>query len=176
MANLGINFNASDHEDMADFTPVPVGDYVVIMKDSEVKETKNGKGAYLNCTFEIIEGQFRGRLLFSILNLWNQNETAVKIAKQELATIGRACGVLSATDSSMFHNRPMIAHVAIEESDPKYGPKNVIKNYKSVNGSGVATSPSTAMDANASVAPGSDPAPSQESSGPLAEKPWKRNG
>lgn len=160
MANLGQNFNASEHEDMADFSPIPVGDYIVVMKSSEVKNTKSGNGSYLNCTFEIIDGKYRGRLLFSILNLWNENPTAVKIAHQELATIGRACGVLAATDSSQFHNKPMIAHVAIEQGDPKYGPKNVIKNYKPVN-----------SDAPVSA---TTPVPSEEAPSPLPDRPWER--
>ena len=157
MAQLGEKFNAGEYESMQDFSPLPAGDYVVAMVESEVKSTKDGSGQYLNCKFEVIDGQYKGRYLFTLLNLWNANPQAVSIAKRELATIGKACGVLSATDSAEFHGRPLVTVVGIEPASGNFGPKNKIKNYKEV-------------DAPASAAPAAPAAVS-----PLAAaRPWER--
>ena len=64
----------------------PVGDYKAVITESEVKETKAGDGQYLNLRIEIIEGEYQGRIIFVILNLWNPNPKAVEIANRELAT------------------------------------------------------------------------------------------
>jgi hypothetical protein len=114
---------------MDDFTPIPVGDYKAVITDSEVKATKAGDGQYLNMKVEIIEGEYQGRILFVILNLWNPNPKAVEIANRELATIVAAVNKPGAQDSTELHNIPMTIKVGIQPGGGEYGPSNRIKNY-----------------------------------------------
>lgn len=130
-------FNADEHEEMMDFSPVPPGDYVVILIEDEKKMTKAGTGHYLNLRFEILEGEYKGRNLFVILNLWNPSEEAVQIARRELATICKAVGVPRPENTAQLHNIPMVAVVKTEKN-PGYADKNVIKNYKSAQTTHVA--------------------------------------
>lgn len=169
MANLGGNFNANEYEPMQDFSPLPAGEYVVVMTDSEVKATKDGTNQYLNCKFEVIDGEKKGRLLFSRLNLWHQG-TAGDIARRELATIGKACGVMNASDSSEFHNKPMVAVVAIRPAKDGYPASNEIKNYKATGGA--APAPQVQAPQVQAAAPFGSPAPVQAA--PTAGKPWER--
>jgi hypothetical protein len=78
---------------------------------------------------EIIEGEFQGRILFVILNLWNANPKAVEIANRELATIVAAVGKPGAQDSVELHNIPMTIKVGIQPGVGEYGSSNRIKNY-----------------------------------------------
>ena len=114
---------------MDDFTPVPVGDYKAVITESEVKETKAGDGQYLNLRIEIIEGEYQGRIIFVILNLWNPNPKAVEIANRELATIVAAVNKPGAQNSEELHNIPMTIKVGIQPGSGEYGPSNRIKNY-----------------------------------------------
>lgn len=128
MANLGTDYQSAPLMD--DYSPIPVGDYKAVITESEVKATKAGDGQYLNLKVEVIEGQYAGRIIFVILNLWNANPKAVEIANRELATIVSAVGKPGAQDSTELHNIPMTVTVGIQEGQGQYGPSNRIKNYK----------------------------------------------
>jgi len=78
---------------------------------------------------EIIEGEYQGRIIFVILNLWNPNPKAVEIANRELATIVAAVNKPGAQNSEELHNIPMTVKVGIQPGQGEYGPSNRIKNY-----------------------------------------------
>jgi hypothetical protein len=46
------------------FEDVPVGKYEVAVTRLEVKPTKNGDKVMITCTFKILDGQYKGRLIF----------------------------------------------------------------------------------------------------------------
>ena len=110
MADL-TGFNANEVEPMADFEPIPAGKYVAAITASKMKPTKSGRGSYLELTFQIIEGEHKGRLLWARLNLDNPNQLTVKIARSELSAICRAVGVMEPKDSCELHNLPLVIHV-----------------------------------------------------------------
>ena len=171
MASLGENFDAGAQPDMDDFSPIPVGDYAMVVSDSEIKATKDGLGKYIKLKIEIIDGQYQGRLLFVNLNLWNQNPTAVEIAKKEFGALCKAVNVLFATDTAQVHNIPFIGKVAIEPGKGEYGPQNCIKGYTSY-----ATANASAPAA-APVSVATKPAPSGAAGeppiNPATGKPYK---
>jgi len=126
MADLG-NFDASEHEP-ASFEPMPAGEYVAIATASEWKDTKAGTGQYLEITWEVIEGDHKGRKLWSRLNLKNPSDKAVEIASRELADIGRAVDLVRLNDSAQFHNVPVTLRVAIREWNGEK--RNEVKGVK----------------------------------------------
>jgi len=120
---------------------VPAGDYTAIIENSEMKKTKSGTGEYLSLTWQIVDGNFKGRLLFENLNLVNPNTTAVEIAKRSLNSIMVAAGIDSLTDSSQLHNKPMTIKVAVKGvATDQYGQSNVIKKHSALSGSAPAPS------------------------------------
>ena len=127
MPALGTDYQNA--KPMDDFTPIPVGDYKAVITESEIKPTKAGDGQYLSLRVEIIEGEFQGRIIFVILNLWNPNPKAVEIANRELATIVAAVNKPGAQNSEELHNIPMTVKVGIQPGQGEYGPSNRIKNY-----------------------------------------------
>ena len=72
MADLR-GFDASTVEPATDFDPIPAGKYLGVISDSEFKPTKSGNGNFLELTFEVLEGEYKGRRLWSRLNLDNPN-------------------------------------------------------------------------------------------------------
>ena len=162
MANLG-NFDASKVDPASSFDPIPAGKYLAAIVASELRPTKSGSGHYLELTFEIAEGQHKGRRLWARLNLDNPNPQAVQIARGELSAICRAVGVLQPRDSAELHNLPLSIKVACRKRDDTDEITNEIKGFekKEAAFSGVATAP---------VAPPSVPAPQATRSTP----PWQR--
>jgi uncharacterized protein DUF669 len=128
MANLH-GFDATQVAPAATLDPIPAGKYVSVINESKTKPTKAGTGSYLALTFEIIEGECKGRLLWARLNLDNPNPKAVQIARAELSAICRAVGVLSPQDSSELHNLPLVAHVKCKKRDDTGEISNEIKGY-----------------------------------------------
>lgn len=121
-------YDTTNIEPMEDFSPLPVGEYTVIIIDSGEKPTKAGDGSYLELTLEVVDGEYHGRKLWDRLNLNNRSEKAKQIAMRTLSAIQRAVGVPSPQDSAELHGLPMIAVVAQEEYDGRT--KNVVKAYK----------------------------------------------
>ena len=129
MANLH-GFNAHEVEPATGFDPIPAGDYVALIAESEMKPTKNGAGQYLQLTFEILEGPYKGRNLWARLNLDNPNQTAVKIALAELSAVCRAVGVMEPKDSVELHNLPLVIKVACKKRKDTGEVTNVIAKYE----------------------------------------------
>ncbi|CAN5149240.1 hypothetical protein BH10PLA2_BH10PLA2_19890 [soil metagenome] len=133
MANLNGEFDATQVEPAAPMEAVPPGEYVMQVKNSEMKSTKSGNGQYLQLDMEITEGDFKGRMIFERLNLDNPNETAVEIANRTLSAICHAVGVLKVRDSSQLHYKRMLVRVDVEKRDG-YSAQNVVKAYKALDG------------------------------------------
>jgi len=105
------DFDASQVEPSTPFDPIPAGKYLAAIIDSKMKPTKSGNGEYLELTFQVLEGEHKGRQLWARLNLNNPNPQTVKIARAELSAICRAVGVMRPQDSCELHNLPLIITV-----------------------------------------------------------------
>jgi hypothetical protein len=128
MADLN-GFNANDVDPTTDFEAIPAGKYPAVITESELKPTKAGNGNYLQLTFQVIEGPYKGRFLWARLNLDNPNATAVQIARAELSAICRAVGVLAPRDSLELHNLPLVISVRCKKRLDTGDVTNEIKGY-----------------------------------------------
>ena len=128
MANLN-GFNANNVDPATDFEPIPAGKYAAVITNSEMKPTKSGNGQYLELTFQVIDGPYKNRLLWSRLNLDNPNAQAVQIAHGELSAICRAVGVMQPKDSIELHNLPLLVTVKCKKRDDTGDVVNEIRGY-----------------------------------------------
>lgn len=164
MANL--NFNAELVEPTtSSYEILPKGTYVCVAIASEMKPTKQGNGQYLQITFEIIDGNHKGRKIFDRLNIQNQNKVAEDIAQRQLSSLCRAVNVMHLTDSEQLHNIPVLLDIGIEEGKGEYGPQNRIKGY-----SPTGTASNNSMSANRVV----ESKPVASNGGTSATPVWKR--
>lgn len=151
-------FIVDEHEELKDFSqPLPNGIYKSIITASELKDTQSGNGQYIKLTYQIIDGEYKGRSFWSQHNIRNSNPQAVAIANQELAQIGRACGKQRMNDTNELHDITMYVRVICEpRSDDKTKMQNRVKNWSSTDSS-----------------PQQQPVASGTSSGG-AKKPWEK--
>jgi len=163
--------------DERSFGALPVGKYPVVVTESEVKATKNGNGSYLDCTLEVIEGDFKGRKLWAKFNVQNSNQEAVRIAQRQLADMALAVGHQGELrDSADLHYKPLIARVefipsgTVTKSGYRYDQdSNDVKGFEKYNGAatgGQGNAPSAgptagATNASTSGSPSSGAAPWQ---------------
>jgi len=172
MAYLG--FDASNVEP-ADFTALPTGDYAVVITDSEFKNSKKGS-QYLALTFQVIEGQGKGRNLWHNLNLNHPSQNAQDIAQRELSAICRAVGKMAIQDSAELHNIPLRVHVAYVPAKDEFPEGNRIKKWMpySQSPSPTATRPQAAAPAARPQA--AAPPTNKAAQPPAAGKtpPWRK--
>jgi len=128
MADLGdLNFNADEHDDVS-FGVIPKGWASVIISGIKKVESKNKPGNhYLNVEYTVQTEGFKGRKLWSIINLWNTNSTAVEIAQRDFAGICRAVGVMCPRDTAELLNIPL--GINIGHRDYKGDPQEDVKGY-----------------------------------------------
>jgi hypothetical protein len=138
MANLG-GYDATGGDTMDTRDALPAGDYVAAMVKSDRKEARKEGNAYINCEFEVQEGEMQGRRFWTMLNLWNSNSQAVEIAQRELNSIMHACGKLRVDDTEELHGIPMRVKLKVENDD-QYGPQNRVTGYKPLNAGPSASS------------------------------------
>ena len=127
MADLR-GFNANQVEPYA-IDCVPAGTYVAVITESEMKPNRRGTGHYLELKFQIIEGPYRGRYLWTRLNLDHPNATVVQLARAELSSVCRAVGVLAPSDSAELHNLPLMIRVRCETRPDNGATINRITGY-----------------------------------------------
>lgn len=131
MANLS-GFDANTVEPQQELKPLPAADYKVAITESEMKKNKAGTGSYLSFVFSVLEGDHKGRKLYTNLNLDNPNKTAVEIAKSELSAVCRAVNVMTPNDSAELHNKPLVVAVGLEKRKDTGDMQNRVKAYKSL--------------------------------------------
>jgi hypothetical protein len=135
---VDLNFDARSVPPPEDFEPLPPGWYVAQIIGSEGKPTKAGDGGYLELKFQIMEGEFKNRIVFDRLNLENKNEQTVDIAKRQLRGICDCIGVVKVPNTAVMHGKPLLIKLVIRPATEQYGATNDVKSYKPVPGTATA--------------------------------------
>ena len=138
-----LNFNANEVEPNVGIEPVPAGKYNAVIIESELKPTKSGNGQFLELTFEIIEGECKGRKVWARLNIDNPNSQAVQIARGDLSAICRAVNVMEPKDSADLHNLPLEIAVKCKRNKETGDLTNEIKSYAAKGASTNPTAPAS---------------------------------
>ena len=123
------NFDANAIDPHVGFEPIPSGKYLAIITASDLKPTKAGTGEYLEVAYQLIEGPYQGRKLWSRHNLKHPNAQTVQIAQAELSAICRAVGVLTPKDSAELHNLPLTITVKVKQRADTGEPTNEISAW-----------------------------------------------
>lgn len=131
-----INFDATqvDPTPKSDFDTLPAGPYQVIITDSEIKQTKDGSGSYLNITLEVQSGEFQGRKIWEMIMLQSDKQNAVASGQRMLSQICHAVNVLQVKDSADLHYKPLIAVLRIEKDKTgNYPDRNRVHHFEADN-------------------------------------------
>lgn len=167
MANISGLYNP-EAEAQQDFAPIPSGEYLAQITDSDMKPTKKNDGQYLELEYVVLDGEYKGRKVWARLNLDNQNAQTVEIANRQMAAIREATGVLNPRDSQELHYKPHVIRVELipAGTTQKNGytttkDNNEVKGWRSADGA-------VAANTQAQTAP--------RTNAPAAQPAWKRAG
>ena len=139
-----------------DFSPLPAGEYILQITKTEQKKTKDGTGAYISITFDVIGPSYQGRKIFCNLNFRNNSPAAEKIGRQQLKALQLACAIPDPfMDDQQLIGHIVKASVTIREATEKYPASNDVKNFKPV-GDAMPTGAPMGMPPMPSAAPVGD--------------------
>jgi hypothetical protein len=149
------NFDASQVAPQQSSGPLPAGVYLAHIVESDVQPLKSGNGEGLKLTFEIIDGQHKGRKVYENLNIRHTNEDTQRIAQSQLSALCHAVNVIKLMDTAALHFKPVRINVTVREAVGQYKASNNIKGYEAAGGgiSAPATAPTPAPVAEAPAWP-----------------------
>ena len=128
------NFDASQVVPQQSTGPLPAGTYLAHITESDVQPLKSGNGEGLKLTFEVIDGQFKGRKVYENLNIRHTNEDTQRIAQSQLSALCHAVNVIKLMDTSALHFKPVRINVTVREAVGQYKASNNIKGYEAAGG------------------------------------------
>jgi len=131
---MRIRFDAKKHEPTTSVTALPSGDYQVVVKSSALKASKAGTSEYLQLQLQVVDGEYRGYIIFDQLIVVHDNPIVTDIANRRLSALCHATNQLLLEDTNQLHGIPVIATVSFVEKTEKWGEKNDVRNYTEVSG------------------------------------------
>jgi hypothetical protein len=147
--------------------PSDKGGHLVVITESEMRQTSNGTGTMLALTLTIQDGPHRGVEGDWNLNLGHAKATVVRIAQQELSCICHAVGHVGALQNiGVLHNKPFRVVVALQSGEgAEKGYTNVTKVLRA-DGSKLTDKPGSGGGAAPPPAPAPGPAAPPAGPGP----------
>ncbi len=110
------DFNASDFTpSMGGFEPIPAGDYKAVLAKAEERQNKDGIGRRIALSFQVIEGQYKGRMVPDNLNHKHQDPDVVYRANCRLSALCHAVGKKQLHSIMDLINIPLVITVTRKE-------------------------------------------------------------
>jgi len=133
-----LNFDTAGIDPAVPHSPVPPGEYILEIEDTDLRPTKSGEGEYLSVTFSIADGPHLGRKVFENFNLSNPNPEAERIARSQFAALCIAAGKAKVGDSIELHGTRIIGSVGVEKRKDSGELRNRVRGYQPLGGAFVA--------------------------------------
>ena len=135
MAKFNFNANAVELNEQDDGAyqskydqPIPEGEYLAEVVETDIRETKKKNGYYTLVKWEVAEGDHLGRWLFEYHNHANPSKKAVEIAERNLKKICNAFGIDGFDDTDELMGKRAILSVGIDRNDSS---RNSVLGYAS---------------------------------------------
>jgi hypothetical protein len=139
---------------------IPAGWYPVSMDKAEQKATQDGTGAYLNASFEVLDGPYKGARIYHMFNTQNANEKTVQIGEAQLSAFLHAINTLVVTDTAQMCKKPFFVKVGVDAAElapdgtEKYAAKNKINAFRAASDAAAQNAYKVQLAAPASAAGG----------------------
>lgn len=148
---------------------LPMGWYTAQITNSEIRALNSGNGQGLKLTFDIIDGQHRGRKVWTTLNVRHSKAETEHWALQSLRELMESIGLARLENTIELHNKPLQIKVKVRKDDTgMFGDQNDVAGFKPLAGgaaapsAGPAARPSAPAPANAPAAGGAPTPPWQK--------------
>lgn len=153
---LDLGFNTDDiTPEERSFEIIPKSWQPVVITGAQVEKSKSSDARYVKATATVVDGQFKGRKVFSNITILNKDGTPNTIGRGQITEMFRAAGVGGSNLADLLQAKKVIdARIGIEKGAGGYEDKNKLDGFR----------PHGAAQAAPSAAPASRPASSTASS------------
>ncbi len=116
-------------------TPVPEGDYTLLIEGVDAGEDRNGVSYRIIVNYKIVGAVYEGRRLFEVYTVDNpKNYEAQNISRVRFKKLLAAAKVTDTQGNKDFDTNQLIgrtfnAHLIVEDNQDEYGPKNHIQYF-----------------------------------------------
>lgn len=101
------------------FNPIPEGEYTVLVEQLIPHDTRSG-GKGLKARYQVVDGQYRGRLIFDFINVVNDNPQTEAIGHKTLRNLAYSCGLPDVPDDTVeYINNVARMVVGVKRDDYK---------------------------------------------------------
>jgi hypothetical protein len=171
MAKFGATFDpgAVPADERGNGELLPSGRYTAQIIESNVTTAKSGRGEICTLTWEILDGPFERRRVWSRVNVFHENETAQFIGQRFLKQITDALGLGPIDDTTAIEFQPLEITLGVEKNNnPQYPDRNEVKRVSPIAG----RAPRAVQHARPAPSPASTarPAPVAQP----ARRPWEK--
>jgi len=135
------NYSFDENAKPDEFELIPAGTYTaqIIDADRQRISSQRDYGECLVLQWQIMEGDYEGRLVWQRLNLWGQNmrnnDKVISIANSQFAAVREATGELTPRNTDELLYIPCLIKVAVtQDKNKEYDPRNEIKSVKALDG------------------------------------------
>lgn len=130
------NVQTQSSEEKKSYEPLSDDSYTVVFNRVGEKSTKAGNGTLIDVSFQVVDGEFKNRLIWDSFLISHPNPKAAGIGLQRLDKMLKSVGVHGGFDAlgndstqlGEFLGKELVIDTAIE-SNPGYKPRNVVKRY-----------------------------------------------
>ena len=128
-----LNFDATTVAPQESPSPIPAGVYLAQVIESDERPLKSGAGRAVALTFQVLQGPYANRKVWSQINYRHTNADAERIGQSQLSALCHAVGVVRMQDTTQLHMRPVMIRVKIRKDDSgQYGDRNDVSGYEAV--------------------------------------------
>ena len=143
---------------------LPAGWYTASITETDVKDTKDGRGKYIKVRYDITGPTHQGRVVFGNLNIQNPSSEAERIGRQQFGDLLRSLGMDRIQDTDQLVGGALQVKVGIrKDKTGQYEDQNDIRGFKAPESGGTIIQQAPKMTKTAT-------APAVKAATP----PWKK--
>lgn len=161
------DYEAPSEEPISNFDPLPAGDYVAQIIESDVTDTRSGSGRILKLTWAIAEGPHEHRQFWQNINYRNQNAKAQEIGKRQLDEVVWSTGITHLSNTEEMHFIPCLVRLKVRPADGDFPAQTEVVTVKRLS---TAPAPQRQPAARPQQAQQTRPAQQQRAAG--GNRPW----
>ncbi len=113
------------------FDLIPTDDYVVMIIGTEQKKTKGGHA--LNLTFQVLDGPYKNRRFWVMLNIDHYDDAVQQRAYNELHSLCKALNITDELTTEALCNKALTARVYESKAKDGFEAKNSARNFRPSN-------------------------------------------
>ena len=182
MAHIGLDTTQHERTAPTGGTPLPAGMYHGVITRTQLKDTKDGTGAYLEVEYDISHpSEYGNRKFWDRFNIQNKSAEATRIGKEQLSDLAKAAGLKILNEDTDLHGKEVAMVLRVRPPKDQFSASNECDKYWPVGTTleqheawrGKKASPAGAAAATAKPAWGAKPAAAETT--PHTEKkkaPW----